>query len=170
MGVGNDAPIGDQGPSEDHWNFSLRRISYLFYGENILLFHHCRFHHVLFWSELSAGFTASAAAPSSRPFSWPFSNFRFTRWPRAALAGTFITSVFGVVLYQFIVPWFSPSGNAGGAGLAPGFFIRSWRFGRHLLRRPIAEVHARDLYQMTLFILIVGLALRYIIQFWRPGA
>ncbi len=84
----------------------------------------------------------------------------------AALAGTFVSSIFGVAFYQLVVPLFSPAtmtvapdwllGLLFGAGGVAGIYCGA------RLQKIMPAVFIKAM----LSVVIVALALRYVVQFW----
>ena len=82
----------------------------------------------------------------------------------AALAGTFITSIFGVVFYQFAVPWFAPQNMTVAPDWLLGFLFGLGGLAGMYCGARLQKFMPAVFIKIMLAVIIVGLALKYIVE------
>ena len=145
--------------------FSIRRISYSFYGETFT-FSTWGVSALAFAVGIVGGTYGIGGGAIVAPFFIAVFKLPVYTVAGAALAGTFITSIFGVAFYQFVVPLFAPEAMIVKPDWALGFLFGIGGLAGMYCGARLQKFMPAAFIKIMLALIIVSLALKYIIQYW----
>ncbi|MFH1092370.1 MAG: sulfite exporter TauE/SafE family protein [Pseudomonadota bacterium] len=145
--------------------FSFKKISYQFYGE-VFSFSTWGVFALAFIVGIVGGTYGIGGGAIIAPFFVAVFALPVYTVAGAALAGTFLTSIFGVIFYQLVVPTFAPAGMTVAPDWLLGFLFGLGGLGGMYCGARLQKFMPAAFIKAMLAVIIVGLALRYIIQFW----
>lgn len=145
--------------------FSMARIAYEFYGEKFS-FSTWGVSLMAFVVGIIGGTYGIGGGAIIAPFFVAIFKLPVYTIAGAALAGTFITSVFGVVFYQVVVPMFAPSGMSVAPDWGLGFLFGLGGLAGMYCGARLQKFMPAKFIKGMLAVIIIGLALKYVTQFW----
>jgi len=145
--------------------FSWRRISYQFYGETFS-FSTWGVFLLAFLVGIVGGTYGIGGGAIVAPFFVAVFKLPVYTVAGAALAGTFITSIFGVLFYQLIVPAFAPAGLTVAPDWLLGFMFGFGGLAGMYCGARLQKFMPAGFIKGMLAVIIVGLAVRYVVEFW----
>ncbi|MFH1136621.1 MAG: sulfite exporter TauE/SafE family protein [Pseudomonadota bacterium] len=145
--------------------FSLNKISYEFYGE-VFTFSTWAVFFMAFLVGIIGGTYGIGGGAIIAPFFVAIFKLPVYTVAGAALAGTFLTSIFGVLFYQVIVPMFAPSGMAVAPDWLLGFLFGFGGLAGVYCGARLQKYMPASFIKGMLAVIIIGTAGKYVIQYW----